>query len=137
MKNDIQIEASQVRKFAAVYAEAVLTWLDSSESQWLTWDGHSHRFDFISVERDPDDAGQLIVLTIGENWQRQLGDLDELTDPEHEHFDADALRNAIEHQLIEEGLGERILKGYLEQVARITAQLEEEFNDGDDGPDNQ
>ncbi len=132
MNNDIQIEESQVRKFAAVYAEAVLTWLDSSESQWLTWDGHSHRFDFISVERDPDDAGQLIVLTIGEHWQRQLGDLDELTDPEHEHFDADALRNAIEHQLIEEGLGERILKGYLEQVARITAQLEEEFNDGDE-----
>jgi len=130
--NDIQIEETQVRKFAAVYAEAVLTWLDSGEAQWLTWDGHSHRFDFISVERDPDDQGQLIVLTIAELWQRQLGDLDEITDPEHEHFDPDALRNAIEHQLIEEGLGEHILKGYLAQVARITAQLEQEFNDGDE-----
>lgn len=130
--SDIQIEETQVRKFAAVYAEAVLTWLDSGEAQWLTWDGHSHRFDFISVERDPDDQGQLIVLTIAELWQRQLGDLDEITDPEHEHFDPDTLRNAIEHQLIEEGLGERILKGYLAQVARITAQLEQEFNDGDE-----
>lgn len=125
----IHIEESQVRKFAAVYAEAVLTWIDSQEEQWVTWDGLSHRFDFVSVERDADDASRLIVLTINEHWQRQIGEVDELTDPEHRYFDAEALRNAIEYQLTEEGMGERILKGYLEQLARLTAQLDADFDD--------
>lgn len=125
MQDDIDIEATQIAKFSAVYAEGVLTWLDSGEAQWITWDGHSHRFDAVSVERELDDPGQLIVLTIGEHWQQALGDLEELTDPEHTHFDAEALRAAIEHQLIEEGLGERILKGYLRQLAKITAQLDD------------
>lgn len=126
------IEESQVRKFAAVYAEAVLTWIDSQEEQWVTWDGLSHRFDFISVARDNDDPSQLIVLTVNEHWQRQIGDIDEISDPEHAYFDTEALRNAIEYQLTEEGVAERILKGYLEQLARLTAQLEADGETGQD-----
>lgn len=130
-----EIEESQVRKFAAVYAEAVLTWLDSQEEQWVTWDGLSHRFDFISVARDNDDPSRLIVLTVNEHWSRQIGEVDEISDPEHAYFDPEVLRQAIEYQLLEEGVGERILKGYLEQLARLTAQLEADGELAEDDSD--
>lgn len=132
--SDIEIEQSQVEKFAAVYAEALLTFLDSGEEQWLTWDGFSHRFDFVSVEREAENPAQLIVLTLNEHWARQIGDVDEVVDPEHAHFDPEALRHAVEYQLTEEGMGERILKGYLAQLARLTAQLEEAADDAPDEP---
>lgn len=122
--SEARLEHSLIAKFAAVYAEALLTFLDSGEEQWLTWDGHSHRFDFCSVERDVDDPSQLIVLTVNEHWARQIGEVDEISDPEHDHFDAEALRAAVEHQMVEEGVGERLLQGYLRQLAKLTAQLE-------------
>jgi hypothetical protein len=131
---EAQLEQSQVRKFAAVYAEALLTFLDSGEEQWLTWDGHSHRFDFVSVERDAEDPSQLIVLTVTEHWARQIGEIDEITDPEHDHFDAEALRQAVEHQLTEEGVGERILKGYLQQLQKLADQLEADLDTDPDPP---
>ena len=118
MSNEpIQLEPTQVAKFAAVYAEAVLTFLDSGEAQWLTWDGHSHRFDFASVELD--EPKGLVLLHVDAAWEQMIGDVGEVTDPEHSHFDIDALRNAIEHQLTEEGVGEKILKSFLKRLEQI------------------
>ena len=113
----VQLEQTQVVKFAAVLAEAILTFLDSGEAQWLTWDGLSHRFDFASVEMD--EPRQLVLLHVDAGWEQLVGDVGEVTDPDHPHFDIDALRNAIEHQLTEEGVGEKILKQFLKRLEQI------------------
>lgn len=125
----MNIEQSQIDKFAAVYAEAVLTFLDSREPQWITWDGISHRFEFASIELD--EPVLPVMLVVDENWERLLGDVGEITDPDSEHYDMEALRNAIVHLLAEEGLGERILKTYLERLE----QGEEEDAANDSGGD--
>ena len=117
MSEPIQLEQTQVAKFAAVFAEAVLTFLDSGEAQWLTWDGHSHRFDFASVEMD--EPQQLVLLHVDAGWEQLTGEVGEVTDPDHSHFDLEALRNAIEHQLTEEGAGEKILKTFLKRLEQI------------------
>lgn len=122
-----RIEPTQIAKFAAVYAEAVLTYLDSGEVQWVTWDGVSHRFDFVSSELDT--PNQLILLTVDEHWEKQIGEVAEITDPAHSQYDPEALREAIEHELTEEGVGERILKDFLRRLA----QLEEDAEDEADG----
>jgi hypothetical protein len=121
------IDTQKIGKFAAVFAEAVLTYLDSGEAQWLLWDGVSNRFDFMSVDLDEPPA--LALLGIDEGWQKLTGDVNEITDPEHEHFDIDALRNAIEHQLIEEGYGERILKGILKRIQQVAELAADEADD--------
>lgn len=123
-----RIEPTQIRKFAAVYAEAVLTFLDSREAQWVMWDGHSHRFDFASVELDEPQA--LALLFIDAAWEKQVGDVGEITDPDSPHYDMDALRAAIEHQLVEEGVGERILKAFLERLANIDSGAEKDQDEG-------
>jgi hypothetical protein len=38
----------------------------------------------------------------------------------------------VEHQLVEEGVGQRLLQGYLRQLAKLTAQLQ---TDLDEAPD--
>ncbi len=123
----MDIEDSHVEKFAAVCAEAILTFLDSSEPQWVTWDGFSHRFDFLSVELDPPILP--VVVSIEEGWDR-IGDIGEITDPNHEHFDADALRDAIVHLLVEEGVGERILKRFLAKLEKLEEELDEDEGAG-------
>lgn len=130
-----RIEPSQVAKFAAVYAEAVLTYLDAREPQWITWDGISHRFDFISTEMDT--PNMLILMTVDEHWPSQCGEVDEMLDPEHSHYDPEALRSAIEYQLTEEGLGERILKRFLQQLeaAAAAAAEDDEDNARDEEPE--
>jgi hypothetical protein len=133
----VRIEPSQISKFAAVYAEAVLTYLDAREAQWITWDGVSHRFDFISTEMDT--PNMLILMTVDERWASHCGDVDELSDPEHPHFDPEALRGAIEHQLVEEGIGERILKTFLQRLDALQEAEAEEAEDRarDEEPDEQ
>lgn len=121
------IDNHKIGKFAAVYAEAVLTYLDSGEAQWLLWDGVSNRFDFMSVDLDEPPA--LALLAIDADWPKQTGEVAEITDPAHEHYDMDALRNAIEHQLIEEGYGERILKGILTRIKQVAELAAEEADD--------
>lgn len=127
----MSIEQSHIDKFAAVYAEAVLTFLDSHEAQWLMWDGHSHRFDFSSVEMD--EPALPVMLHVDAAWNAVL-QVDEITDPEHQHFDVEALRNAIEKALTDEGFGERLLKGFQERLEKI-AEGEDEDEDGPDAPD--
>lgn len=121
------IDNHKIKKFAAVFAEAVLTYLDSGEAQWLLWDGVSNRFDFMSVDLDEPPA--LALLAIDANWPKLTGEVNEIIDPEHEHFDIDALRNAIEHQLIEEGYGERILKGILTRIQQVAELAADEADD--------
>ena len=123
----MKIEPTKIQKFAAVFAEAVLTYLDSGEAQWLLWDGVSNRFDFMSVDLDEPPA--LALLAIDESWGKLTGDVNEIIDPEHEHFDIDALRNAIEHQLTEEGYGERVLKGILTRIKQVAELAAEESDD--------
>ncbi|HEY0913778.1 MAG TPA: hypothetical protein VGE22_02805 [Solimonas sp.] len=127
----MDIEDSHVEKFAAVCAEAILTYLDSQEPQWVTWDGFSHRFDFLSVELDP--PIMPVVVSIEEGWD-QIGDIGEITDPNHEHFDADALRDAIVHLLVEEGVGERILKRFLAKLEKLEEELDEDEGAGGEAP---
>ena len=121
------MDAVRMQKFASVYAEAVLTFLDSGEAQWLLWDGYSSRFDFMSVDLDEPPA--LALLSIDAGWEKQTGEVNEITDPAHEHFDMDALRNAIEHQLVNEGYGERILKGILKRIKDVADLAAEEGDD--------
>lgn len=111
------IESSHLDKFAAVYAEAVLTFLDSGEAQWVTWDGYSQRFDLCSVERD--DPSMPAMLLVDAGWTQLIGEVPEIIDPESPDFDIDALRNAIEAQILNEGYGERLLKGFQERLERI------------------
>jgi hypothetical protein len=113
------IEPSHVEKFAAVYAEAVLTFLDTGEPQWVTWDGYSHRFDFTSVVMD--DPLVPAMTLIDANWTQIAGDVNEIVDPESPDFDIDALRNAIEAFMIDEGYGEQLLKGFQERLERFQA----------------
>ena len=124
----MSLETTQIAKFSAVFAEAVLTWLDSGEPQWLTWDGHSHRFDFSSIELD--EPLLPVMLIIDEHWEKLCGEIGEVTDPESSHFDMEALRVAIEEQLIEEGAGERILKMHLKRLEQLAEDGEPE-DDGD------
>ncbi|MGH8461777.1 MAG: hypothetical protein ACRESS_09240 [Stenotrophobium sp.] len=114
------VDQSKIEKFAAVYAEAALTWLDSGEPQALLWDGNSHRFDFRSLDLDAPDVPVITVLE--EHWERLIGGVNEIIDPESAHFDADALRQEIEHRITDEGYGERILKTFLKRL-ELTAQL--------------
>ena len=120
------VEDSHIQKFAAVYAEAVLTFLDSNEAQWLTWDGQSHAFDFGSIEIDPPPIP--VMLFVDADWTKVLTEVSEITDPESPDFDADALRNAIEAQIADEGFGERLLKGFQERLERFGSGE----GDGDD-----
>lgn len=110
------ITPSQISKFAAVYAEAVLTFLDSGEAQWVLWDREQDRFDFASIELDQPEVP--VLLFVDAAWTR-LCEPDAETDPESRGFDAEELREAIEVQLRDEGLGERILKKYLERLKEI------------------
>lgn len=126
------VEQSHIDKFAAVYAEAVLTFLDSGEAQWLTWDGHSHRFDFASVEMD--EPTMPVMLHVDAAWNMVLN-VDEIVDPDNVNFDMDALRNAIEKALTDEGFGERLLKGFQKRLQRIEdgeIDEDEEVPPGDD-----
>ncbi|HUP92968.1 MAG TPA: hypothetical protein VM074_12040 [Solimonas sp.] len=128
------IEQSHIQKFAAVYAEAVLTFLDSGEAQWLAWDGHSHRFDFASVEMDEPQVPVMLFVDAG--WTQVLGDIGEVIDPESPHFDIDALRAAIEEQIADEGFGERLLKGFQERLERLaSAGEDEEDEEADKAPE--
>jgi len=120
-------ESTILQKLGAVYAEAVLTFLDSGEAQWVTWDGVSHRFDFSSVELD---EPRLPPLTfVDANWPKIVGDVAEIIDPDSPNFDADALRNAIETQIIDEGYGERLVKAYLIRIKELAALAREEVAD--------
>lgn len=113
----------QLRRFGAVYAEAVLTYLDSGEAQWLLWDPEADIFDFASIELDQPSLP--ILLFVDESWTH-LCEVDAVTDPQSPQFDADRLRTAVETLIAEEGLGERILKKYLEQRAEAEAAAEED-----------
>ena len=121
------VEHSHIEKFGAVYAEAVLTWLDSQEPQALLWDGVSHRFDFRSLDMEAPDVP--VITVIDEHWERLIGGVDEVMDPESPNFDADALRVEIEHQITEEGFGERILKTFLLRLAQMAEAAAEDDND--------
>lgn len=112
------IEQSHIEKFAAIYAEAVLTFIDSREAQWVLWDGHSHRFDFMSVEMD--EPTLPVMLHVDAAWNEIL-QVDEITDADHAHFDMDTLRNAIETAITDEGFGERLLKGFQERLEKIAS----------------
>lgn len=122
----MSVQHSQVEKFALIYAEAVLTYIDSGDAQWVTWDG-DHRFDFSSVELDPPELP--VLLHVDETWHQLIGELGVSSDPESERYDAEALREAIMHELTEEGLGERALKLFLDQRARFLETSEEDAAD--------
>lgn len=124
-----RIAHTQIAKFAAVYAEAVLTWLDAREPQALLWDGVSHSFDFRSLDLDA--PGIPVITVIEEHWERLIGEVDEIIDPESEHFDAEALRQEIEHRVSEEGYGERILKTFLTRLEKLAELAAEEDESGE------
>ena len=118
----MNIDEAQIRKFAAVYAEAVLTYLDSGEAQWVLWDPQADLFDFASVEMDQPSLP--VLLFVDESWSR-LCEVDAEIDPDSPQFSASALRDAIETQINDEGLGERILKTYLERLEEGDEDAEE------------
>ena len=126
------IDDNHIRKFAAVYAEAVLTFLDSHEEQWLTWDGHSLAFDFGSIEMEP--PAVPVMLIVDHDWTKVLGDVGEITDPESPDFDTDALRNAVEAQIADEGFGERLLRTFQERLDKIQSGEPLDEDEGDEQP---
>jgi len=118
-------EDLDVDKFAAVYAEAVLTFLDSGEPQALTWDGASSDFDFCAVGME-DRMRAPVMLVVDEQWERAVGELPVSTDVEAPDFDADALREAVEAQIADEGYGERLLKRFQEKLEGYDDEDDEE-----------
>ena len=124
------VDDSHIRKFAAVYAEAVLTFLDSHEAQWLTWDGQSHNFDFGSTEMDVPQKS--VMLFVDADWTKVVGEVGEVTDPESPDFDSSALRDAIEAQIADEGFGERLLRIFQERVAKLESGEEDEEDEDRD-----
>jgi hypothetical protein len=125
------IEEAHIKKFGAVYAEAVLTFLDSGEAQWLTWDGHSLAFDFGSIELDPPPVP--VMLYVDADWTKVVGEVGESIDPESPDFDADALREAVEAQVADEGFGERLLLRFQERLEKFEAgELDEDEGGADE-----
>ena len=125
------IDDSHIKKFAAVYAEAVLTFLDTREEQWLIWDGRSLNFDFGSIDLDPPPVP--VMLFVDADWTKVLGDTGEIDDPEAPDFDADALRSAIETQIADEGFGERLLRTFQERLEKLeSGELDEDEEDADE-----
>ena len=127
------IDEEHVKRFAAVYAEAALTFLETHEAQWLAWDGQSHVFDFGSTEMDAPPIPA--ILLVDENWTRVIGEVAAVTDLESPDFDADALRDAIVAQIDSEGFGERLLLGFqarLDKMASGNEDEEQEENEGED-----
>jgi hypothetical protein len=123
----MKIEHTQIEKFAAVFAEAVLTWLDSQTPQWLTWDGHSNRFEFSSIELD--EPIMPVMLIVDDNWEKLSGDVNAVTDPESPQFNTESLRAAIEHQLVDEGAGERIFKAHHKRLEKLAEEAGEDDSD--------
>jgi len=125
------IDEEHVKRFAAVYAEAALTFLDTREPQWLAWDGQSHAFDFGSTEMDAPPIP--VLLLVDENWTKVIGEVAAATDPESPDFDVDALRAAIVAQIDGEGFGERLLLRFQERLEKIASgdEDEDEEFDGD------
>jgi len=124
------IDEAHVKRFAAVYAEAVLTFLDTREAQWLAWDGQSHTFDFGSTEMDAPPIP--VMLFIDEDWTKVIGEVGEVTDHESPDFDPEALRAAIEAQVADEGFGEKLLRRFQERLDRIQSGEEEELEEDED-----
>lgn len=117
------IDDALVDKFSAVYADAVLTYLETGEPQFVTWDGQSSWFDYASVLLGT--PRQPVMLAVDEGWIQVVGDLPAEADPQSERFDEDELREAIVHQLALEGYGERLLAGFqkrLEKVRELAAR---------------
>ena len=121
------IDEEHVKRFAAVYAEAALTFLDTHEAQWLAWDGQSHTFDFGSTEMDTPPIP--VLLFVDENWTKVIGEVAAVTDPESPDFDVDELRDAISTQLLDDGFGERLLQKFQERLEKIASGEEDEEED--------
>src|ERR1043166_6418635 len=113
------IDEEHVKRFAAVYAEAALTFLETREPQWLAWDGQSHAFDFGSTEMDAPPIP--VLLVVDEHWTQLIGEVSAAIDPESPDFDADDLRDAIASQLADEGFGERLLRRFQERLEKIAS----------------
>ncbi|HZP12653.1 MAG TPA: hypothetical protein VFB36_09555 [Nevskiaceae bacterium] len=127
------IDEAHIQRFAAVYAEAALTFLETREAQWLAWDGQSHAFDFGSTEMDAPPIPA--ILLVDEHWTQVIGEVAATTDPESPDFDADALRSAIVAQIESEGFGERLLLGFQERLDKLASGDEDEEDDEDSDPD--
>ncbi len=127
------IDEEHVKRFAAVYAEAALTFLDTREAQWLAWDGQSHAFDFGSTEMDA--PAIPVLLLVDEDWTKVIGEVGVVTDLESPDFDADALRGAILAQIDGEGFGERLLLGFQERLEKIASGHEDEEDEGNEAED--
>lgn len=126
------ITEQHVERFSEIYAEAVLTFLDSGDAQWLTWDGLSLDFDFQSVELDP--PTNPVMLFVDASWTQVIGDVDAVTDPEADEFEPFALRDAIVAQISGEGYAERLLIGFQERLAKLEedGELDEPPMPGDE-----
>jgi len=130
------VDEEHVARFAAVYAEAALTFLETREAQWIAWDGQSHAFDFGSTEMDAPPIPA--ILLVDEDWTKVIGEVAAVTDPESPDFDADELRDAIVAQIDSEGFGERLLLGFQERLEKMISgddveEQEEDEADDDDG----
>ena len=123
------VDEEHVKRFAAVYAEAALTYLDTREVQWLAWDGQSHVFDFGSTEMDAPPIP--VILLIDENWTKVIGEVAAAMDPEAPEFDADELRDAIVEQIDGEGFGERLLVRFQERLEQIASGDDEQPEDNE------
>jgi hypothetical protein len=121
------IDEEHVKRFATVYAEAALTFLETHETQWLAWDGESHTFDFGSTEMEAPPIP--VMLLVDEDWTKVIGEVAAGTDPESPDFDPDALRDAIVTQLDGEGFGERLLRRFQERLEKIASGDDDDHED--------
>ena len=127
------IDEEHVKRFATVYAEAALTFLETREAQWLAWDGESHTFDFGSTEMDA--PAIPVMLLVDEDWTKVIGEVAAVIDPEAPDFDVDELRDAIVEQIDSEGFGERLLRRFQERLDKIASGNLEEDEDLEEDPE--
>ena len=127
------IDEEHVKRFATIYGEAVLTFLETHEPQWLAWDGQSHTFDFGSTEMDAPPIP--VLLVVDEDWTKVIGEVGAPTDPESPDFDPEELRDAIVAQIDGEGFGERLLRHFQERLEKIASGDEDEEPEEDEAED--
>jgi hypothetical protein len=69
------------------------------------------------------------MLIVDDNWEKLSGEVNAVTDTESAQYNTENLRVAIEHQLVDEGAGERIFKAHQKRLEKLAEDAGEDDSD--------